>query len=110
MSRFLEKEIFGTKSLIAEFKETSTPGKEINFLIKNLLNFSNDLYAGQDLEISITKAVKLDDLFCYRKTKQKLVSEKEINALKIFLRELKGLKKLIGILLKEIEMRLFLLK
>ncbi len=91
-----KKRYLELRSLIAEFKETSTPGKEINFLIKNLLNFSNDLYAGPGLEeISITEAVKLDDLLvAIERSKQKLVSEKEINALKIFLREPKGLKRI----------------
>ena len=91
-----EQRYLELRSLIAEFKETSKTNKEIESLIKNFLNLSNDLYSGPSLEeININKTIKLNDLLiAIESSRESLVSEKEIKALRIFLKEPKGLKRI----------------
>ena len=93
---FRDQRYFELRSLITEFKETSTTEKEIESLIKSLLNLSNDLYSGPNPEeININQNIKLNDLLiAIERSKESLVSEKEINALRIFLKEPKGLKRI----------------
>ena len=94
---FYESRYIKLKELIKEFQSIHKGNKDIDNLLRIFLSYSNDLYSGPDInEINLTGSIKVTDLLdlIREKSENLIFSDKNIEILKIYLKEPKGEKRL----------------